>query len=219
MKRKKTKAPEVFFAIVILGIAVAQFICRIVYNFRPDYPSQIGSRITEAVMLVVALILWRYTEFVQPGFGLFVEKEKRRRTAIGLVLLFILFVGELFLARIVGQLFIPGMAERPYFGLYLDVSFRSITLFVSFFQEILARSVLQHGLEKIFPGKHWPIACILSGAVFAMLHVHVSAIMMFGAIILAVVGGILYHYQKNVWTCAVIHFVFSFVPRCFGLII
>ena len=34
---------------------------------------------------------------------------------------------------------------------------------------------------------------------------------------LALVTGVLYHRQRNVWSSYVLHFLLAFLPRCFGL--
>ena len=84
-------------------------------------------------------------------------------------------------------------------------------------QEVLAKGVLQHGVERTLPADKWYIALPVSALVFAMLHIYHSLYYVFGAIGLALVSGVLYHRQKNVWPCFVLHFLLAFLPRCFGL--
>lgn len=81
----------------------------------------------------------------------------------------------------------------------------------------ITECVLQHGVERTLPADKWYIALPVSALVFAMLHIYHSLYYVFGAIGLALVSGVLYHRQKNVWPCFALHFLLAFLPRCFGL--
>lgn len=208
-----------FYIVIILGIAIEQFACKTAYTFFPDAPTQLGSRITEIVMLIVGLYLWKNTEFVQPGLGLKLSSVNKKKQVFYLFALSAVSFGLLFLARIIGQQFIPGMAQRPYFGLYLNYTHRIYYPLVVIVQEILSKAVLQYGIEKTLPEHKWVLAVIISSAIFGMLHVHTSAILMVGAFVLAAVSGIYYHYQKNIWAIMVVHFIFGFFARSFGIVV
>lgn len=207
-----------FYIAMILGIAIEQFVCKTAYMLFPDAPSQLGSRIAEIIMLMVGFYFWKKTQFVQPGLGLKLSSVNKKNIVFYLVVLSATSLGVLFLARIIGQQFIPGMIQRPYFGLYLNITHRIYYPIVVIIQEILSKAVLQYGIEKTLPEDKWKLAVIISSAVFGMLHVHTSALLMLGAFALALVSGIYYHYQKNIWAIIVVHFIFGFFARSFGLV-
>ena len=56
-----------------------------------------------------------------------------------------------------------------------------------------------------------------SALVFGMLHIYRSLYYILGAVAIAVVSGVLYHRQKNIWSSYALHFLLAFLPRCFVL--
>ena len=130
--------------------------------------------------------------------------------AVGIIVLFIA-------ARLVLQHFSEEVAERPFFRAYLNIKHRRYYLISVLLQEILAKGVLQHGVEKNLPDDKWYIALPIPALVFGMLHIYHSIYYILGAIGLALASGVLYHRQKNVWSSFVLHFLIAFLPRCFGL--
>ena len=216
-KPMKPHDARVFYLVLIATVAVIQIVLKVVTTVLPDIPSQVCSRITECVLLLCALFLaWR-TTFVQPWFGLKVEKVASRRTLLTCLLLAAGIVALFVAARLVLQQFSAAVAARPFFRTYLDIKHRRYYWFFVLVQEVLAKGVLQHGVERTLPADKWYIALPVSALVFAMLHIYHSLYYVFGAIGLALVSGVLYHRQKNVWPCFVLHFLLAFLPRFFGL--
>ena len=84
-------------------------------------------------------------------------------------------------------------------------------------QELLSKGVLQHGMEKALPKEKYKTAILVTAAIFGMLHIHTSPYYIIGAMGLAVVSGIIYHKQGNIWASVTLHFFLAFLPRCFGL--
>lgn len=217
IKKKKSDDARVFYIALIAAVATVQVILKVFIRFVPDAESQTFSRIIEVVMSVFALIFALKTTFVQPWLGLKVEKENAKRTIItcisltaGIILLFVA-------ARLILQQFSSSVAERPFFGFYFDIKHRRYYFISVLIQEVLAKGVLQYGIEKTLPEDKWFIALPASALVFGMLHIYHSLYYIFGAIGLALASGILYHKQRNIWPCFVLHFLIAFLPRCFGL--
>ncbi len=215
----KKSDPIFLYIALILIIAFEQFACKVAYTVFPNAPSQLGSRMTEIIMLFGGIYLWKNTAFVQPGLGMNVPAADRKKTVLHTLVLGASAFVLLIFARIIGQQVIPGMAQRPYFGLYLNYPHRVYYPIVVIVQEVLSKAVLQYGLEKTLPEDKWILAVIVSGAIFGMLHIQISALLMLGAFALAVASGIYYHYQKNIWAIAVMHYIFGFFARSFGLIV
>ncbi len=215
----KKSDPVFFYIIGIFLLAIVQFVSKVAYTVFPYAPSQLGSRITEIIMLFGGIYLWKNTVFVQPGFGMKVPSADKKKTVLHILVLSVGSFVALFLARIIGQKFIPGMAQRPYFGLYLNYTHRVYYPVVVIVQEVLSKAVMQYGFEKTLPEDQWLLAVIVSGAVFGMLHIQISALLMLGAFALAVISGVYYHYQKNIWAIVFVHFIFGFFSRSFGLIV
>lgn len=217
LKKEKSSDARVFYISLIAAVATVQIILKIFIKFVPDADSQVFSRIIEGVMSVFALFFAFKTTFVQPWLGLKVEKDKAKRTIISCVSLtagiILLFVA----ARLILQQFSSEVAERPFFGFYFDIKHR-VYYFVSVLvQEVLAKGVLQYGIEKTLPEDKWYIALPSSALVFGMLHIYHSLYYILGAIAIALISGVFYHRQKNIWASYALHFLIAFLPRCFGL--
>lgn len=217
VKRARSCDPRVFYLVLVAAVALVQIALKIFTSLVPDAPSQVLSRIVESGMLLCSLFLLLRTEFVQPGFGLRVEKEYRRRTLLTCLLLAAGIIVLFIVVRLVMQELSPAVAERPFFRFYLNIKHRRYYILFVLLEEILAKGVLQHGVEKTLPSEKWYIALPVSALVFGMLHIFHSLYYILGAVGLALVSGVLYHRQKNVWSCFVLHFLVAFLPRCFGL--
>lgn len=217
IRKTKSDDPRLFYLALIAAVAAVQIILKVLTTIVPETASQTCSRIMEGLLLICALFLVRRTEFVQPWFGLKVERTERKRTAltcIGLVVgIVVLFIA----ARLVLQQISTAVAARPFFRTYLNIKHRRYYVFFVLLQEALAKGVLQYGVEKTLPADRWLAALPISALVFGMLHIYHSLYYLFGAIGLALVSGVLYHRQRNVWACFVLHFLIAFLPRCFGL--
>lgn len=216
-KRPRSGDARVFYLALISAVALVQIALKVFTALVPDAPSQVLSRIIEGGMLLCALLLGLRTTFVQPWLGLTVEREQRRRTLVTCTLLAAGLIALFVLARLVLQSVSPAVAERPFFRAYLNIKHRRYYIFFVPLQECLAKGVLQYGVEKTLPREKWYLALPVSALVFGMLHIYHSLYYLLGAVGLALVSGVLYHRQRNIWPGAVLHFLLAFLPRCFGL--
>ena len=215
VRKEKISDARIFYIGLIAAVAVVQIVLKVFTTLVPDVQSQVLSRITEGIMLIFAVMFALRTTFVQPWFGLKIEKSNVRRTVLTCILI---AVGIIALAaRFVLQHFSEEVAKRPFFRAYLNIKHRRYYLISVLLQEILAKGVLQHGVEKNLPDDKWYIALPITALVFGMLHIYHSIYYILGAIGLALASGVLYHRQKNVWSSFVLHFLIAFLPRCFGL--
>ena len=216
-KKEKVSDARIFYLGLIAAVAVVQIVLKVFTTLVPDVQSQVLSRITEGIMLIFAVMFALRTAFVQPWFGLKIEQSDYKRTTLTCVLLALGIIAVFILARLVLQQFSAEVAERPFFRTYLNIKHRRYYLISVLVQEILAKGVLQYGTEKTMPKDKWYIALPVSALVFGMLHIYHSLYYILGAIGLALISGILYHRQKNIWSSFVLHFLIAFLPRCFGL--
>ena len=217
VRKEKISDARIFYIGLIAAVAVVQIVLKVFTTLVPDVQSQVLSRITEGIMLIFAVMFALRTAFVQPWFGLKIEKSDYKRTTLTCVLLALGIIAVFILARLVLQQFSAEVAERPFFRTYLNIKHRRYYLISVLVQEILAKGVLQYGIEKTMPEDKWYIALPVSALVFGMLHIYHSLYYILGAIGLALISGILYHRQKNIWSSFVLHFLIAFLPRCFGL--
>lgn len=215
----KTKSgdPKLFYITLIAAVATVQIVLKVFTTFVPDAESQVLSRIMEAGLTICALFLAKRTTFVQPWFGLKVEKENRKSTIISCILIAVGIIAIFITARLVLQQFSATVAARPFFSTYLNIKHRRYYLIFVLVQEILAKGVLQYGIEKTLPEEKWYIALPVTALVFGMLHIYHSLYYLLGALGLALISGILYHRHKNIWSSVMLHFLIAFLPRCFGL--
>ena len=171
VRKEKISDARAFYIGVLLAVASVQIVLKVFTMLVPDAQSQLFSRITEGIMSVFAVFFALRTTFVQPWFGLKIEKSNVRRTvltcifiAVGIIVLFIA-------ARFVLQHFSEEVAKRPFFRAYLNIKHRRYYLISVLLQEILAKGVLQHGVEKTLPDDKWYIALPITALVFGMLHI------------------------------------------------
>lgn len=217
VRKEKISDARAFYIGVLLAVASVQIFLKVFTMLVPDAQSQLFSRITEGIMSVFAVFFALRTTFVQPWFGLKIEKSNVRRTVLTCILIAVGIIVLFIAARFVLQHFSEEVAKRPFFRAYLNIKHRRYYLISVLLQEILAKGVLQHGVEKNLPDDKWYIALPITALVFGMLHIYHSIYYILGAIGLALASGVLYHRQKNVWSSFVLHFLIAFLPRCFGL--
>ena len=217
VRKEKISDARAFYIGVLLAVASVQIVLKVFTTLVPDVQSQVLSRITEGIMSVFAVFFALRTTFVQPWFGLKIEKSNVRRTVLTCILIAVGIIVLFIAARLVLQHFSEEVAERPFFRAYLNIKHRRYYLISVLLQEILAKGVLQHGIEKTLPDDKWYIALPITALVFGMLHIYHSLYYILGAVCIAFVSGVLYHRQKNVWSSFVLHFLIAFLPRCFGL--
>lgn len=216
IKKEKSNDARVFYIALIAAVATVQIVLKVFTKFVPDAESQTFSRIIEVVMSVFALFFAFKTTFVQPWLGLKVEKADAKRTIISCVTLTVGIIVIFVVTRLILQSFSSSVAEKPFFGFYFDIKHRRYYFISVLIQEVLAKGVLQYGIEKTLPEDKWFIALPVSALVFGMLHIYHSLYYILGAIAIALVSGVFYHRQKNVWSSYVLHFLLAFLPRCFG---
>lgn len=216
-KITKTSDAKVFYLVLICAVAAVQISLKVITTLVPDAQSQLISRIMEAGMLLCALFLALRTTFVQPWIGLRVEKQDQKRTFLTCSLLALGVIALFIMARLVMQQVSTEVAARPFFRAYLNIKHRRYYIFFVLVQELLAKGVLQYGIEKTLPAEKWYLSLPVSALVFGMLHIYHTLYYIFGAIALALISGLFYHRQKNVWASFVLHFLIAFLPRCFGL--
>lgn len=68
----------------------------------------------------------------------------------------------------------------------------------------------------MLPEDKWYIALPVCALIFAMLHIYHSLYYVLGAVAIALVTGVLYHRQKNVWSSFTRHFCWRFSPGASG---
>lgn len=192
VRKEKISDARIFYIGLIAAVAVVQIVLKVFTTLVPDVQSQVLSRITEGIMLIFAVMFALRTTFVQPWFGLKIEKSNVRRTVLTCILIAVGIIVLFIAARLVLQHFSEEVAERPFFRAYLNIKHRRYYLISVLLQEILAKGVLQHGVEKNLPDDKWYIALPITALVFGMLHIYHSIYYILGAIGLALASGVLY---------------------------
>ena len=96
-----------------------------------------------------------------------------------------------------------------------DVS-RYTYFLVAPLQEILAKSVMLYSFEMIFDNKHPRLATLMSALSFAAFHVVYGIRMMLLSMVLCVITGWMFHRERCVWGCAIVHFSLGFFSVCLG---
>ncbi len=83
---------------------------------------------------------------------------------------------------------------------------------VAVMQEFLARGVLQTSIRFLVKVK-WQkfFNVLLSSLLFTLMHLPHGFPFMMGALVMGIGLGIVYEYQKNIWGCALIHWVCGFL--------
>lgn len=219
LDRQNVPVEEVIkvFLVIILYTTLMQIVLALCTRFFEGIGRSVLARINEIGSILAAIFICKISPLPQRFWGLRIEKKAvKTEIAIGLVST-ILIVGIFFVIRFVYGRLDPNVAARPLFGLYLNVSMRYTYLPSALIQECVSKGVMQHSLERIFPEDKWPLAVLVMACIFSLLHTQVGLYFQLGSIVVAVLTGVLYHYRKNVYACAIIHFLIGFLPRAVGL--
>ena len=138
--------------------------------------------------------------------------EMLEAAVVSLVLIAVMFGVRLIMNRMD-----PDVAERPYFGLYLDRHGRWFYPISAVLQELFIKGLIQENYRSLSDGRntHYTVAAV--GLFFAVLHMNYPLYYLLGAGLLCFGTGYLYERDRNIWGSALIHFVIGFMPRALGL--
>ena len=182
----------------------------------PERYLTIGVEIIGAVIFVFIL---KYTSLTLKDIGLFTSNTKK--VVRDGLLISAICVAIMFVLKIVARHFNPMVfkPDRPFFD-FDTYKIKAVTyILTAGVQEFLARGVVQSNLERIIVGKHNKgIAIILSGLLFATLHIYYGFFFMMGAAVLAMLEGILYAKQKSLISIWILHYVFGITGMMLGLV-
>lgn len=147
-----------------------------------------------------------------------ITKQEMKQTLIraGIISVFMIFV--MIIVRIVKGHYNPKVAARPYFKLYLTVRTRWFYPVNAFFQEVFIKAFVQDNV-RIMAGKeniHYTVW--LTSLFFFVLHMSYPLYYMVIAGLFCVATGYFYEKNRNIWGCALLHFVIGFMPRALGIL-
>ena len=193
-------------------LALYLFFWKLSETFFP-LPIHFYARLIEVLALALFATLAVFAPMSFSEMGILVPRRTLFRSLLLGGMLSLVFVGILIQARLLRG----GVPGQSFFSLALSGDIARCTYFlVAPMQEVLAKSALLYAFELIFGRRHPRVAVVASALSFGAFHVVYGFRMMILAALLSLVTGWLFHRERCVWGCALLHFTCGFFPACFG---
>lgn len=205
------------FSALLFAIGTWVLFCEWWYMMKQPIHPRVLTVIAEFLSAVLFVVIFKSTNLSLKDLGI-ISNNVRKDINIGLVVSAICVV-LIFGLKIVGRMINPDLfhPERPFF--YFD-SFLAVTyFFTAGVQEFLARCVAQFNIERILTGRFKVIgAIILSGLLFAVIHIYYGFVFMLCAALLSIFEGFIYAKNKSLISLWIIHYVYGLVGMSLGIV-
>lgn len=217
--KKKKRDASVVFACVTAGLSLYLLLLATFDFLKIDVPIKALTQVINAIVFVVAVILYRKTDFTADELGLKIRNGKSTfgvSVAISAAIVVFLIMAKSLLLLVSPSFF---ESDAPFWnwniGLYSWISY----IFTCIIQEFLARSMIYGSIRKLFDGKYaTPGALLLTSLLFGAVHIaHGFVYMTATVVFLGALGG-LYEKQRNIWGVVIIHFVLGQSANCLGFL-
>ena len=178
----------------------------------------ITTKILIIVLAVMMVIFVKKTTMKINFNDILITKEEMKQTLIRAGIISIGMIFSMIIIRIVKGHFNPKVAARPYFKLYLTVRTRWFYPVNAFFQEVFIKAFVQDNV-RIMAGKdniHFTVW--LTSMYFFVMHMSYPLYYMTIAGVFCLATGYFYEKNRNIWGCALLHFVIGFMPRALGIL-
>ena len=178
----------------------------------------ITTKILIIVLAVMMVIFVKKTTMKINFNDILITKEEMKQTLIRAGIISIGMILSMIIIRIVKGHFNPKVAVRPYFKLYLTVRTRWFYPVNAFFQEVFIKAFVQDNV-RIMAGKdniHFTVW--LTSMYFFVMHMSYPLYYMTIAGLFCLATGYFYEKNRNIWGCALLHFVIGFMPRALGIL-
>ncbi|MBQ8085538.1 MAG: CPBP family intramembrane metalloprotease [Lachnospiraceae bacterium] len=211
---------------VVMFMVITLFVQQLVLKFfqiktkMPAGPrnAYITTKILIVFLAVMMVIYVNNTTMKINYKDILITKEEMKRTLIRAGIISIFMILTMIVIRIVKGYYNPKVAERPYFKLYLTVRTRWFYPVNAFLQEVFIKAFMQDNI-RIMAGKdniHYTVW--LTSLYFFVLHMSYPLYYMVIAGMFCVATGYFYEKNRNIWGCALLHFVIGFMPRALGIL-
>lgn len=211
---------------VVMFMVITLFVQQLVLKFfqiktkMPAGPrnAYITTKILIVFLAVMMVIYVNNTTMKINYKDILITKEEMKRTLIRAGIISVLMILTMIVIRIVKGYYNPKVAERPYFKLYLTVRTRWFYPVNAFLQEVFIKAFMQDNI-RIMAGKdniHYTVW--LTSLYFFVLHMSYPLYYMVIAGVFCVATGYFYEKNRNIWGCALLHFVIGFMPRALGIL-
>ncbi|MBR4795803.1 MAG: CPBP family intramembrane metalloprotease [Lachnospiraceae bacterium] len=201
------------FAALIIGICIYLSVwsfCR--FTLRIPLKATHYMYMIEGITAILFIDIWLFTSFKMGDIGLLINKKRWKKNIIQTLVMGAIACGILFLMRC-GQIWL-GLPGKSYFIGGSFAGARSY-LITAFFQEFLARGVIQTSLKYILQVKHQRgISVFTTSLLFMMMHLPFGFFFMVGAFALSVVLGFIYEEQEDLYGCALLHWGVGYLAMC-----
>lgn len=211
---------------VVMFMVITLFVQQLVLKFfqiktkMPAGPrnAYITTKILIVFLAVMMVIYVNNTTMKINYKDILITKEEMKRTLIRAGIISIFMILTMIVIRIVKGYYNPKVAGRPYFKLYLNVRTRWFYPVNAFLQEVFIKAFMQDNI-RIMAGKdniHYTVW--LTSLYFFVLHMSYPLYYMVIAGMFCVATGYFYEKNRNIWGCALLHFVIGFMPRALGIL-
>lgn len=157
----------------------------------------------EGMTFLLFLEILFLTSLSMRDIGLIPKLSTLKRNFIETILIGVVACIALLLTKVV--LILLGHPIKDYFiGGSLHGAY--IYLFTAFFQEFLARGVIQTSVKSLMKVKYQKqISIFLTSLLFSLMHLPFGFVFMMGALLLSLALGTIFERHENLWGCAILH--------------
>lgn len=177
----------------------------------------ITTKILIAVLALEMVIYVKKTTMKINLKDILVTKEELKQTLIRAAIISVLMILVMIVIRFIRGLNNPKIAAKPYFKLYLNVRTRWFYPVNAFFQEVFIKAFVQDNVRVMAGKDNVHFTVWLTGLFFFVMHMSYPLYYMTIAGLFCVATGYFYEKNRNIWGCALLHFVIGFMPRALGI--
>lgn len=207
------------FTAFLFMLSIWIIICELVDYIGNTIPNHIMTIGVEIMGVLLFIFILKFTSLSFKDIGLFTSNTKkvvRDGILISISCIIILVLIKFITRQFNPNAFKPNM---PFFNLDTVKRIGITYFFTAGVQEFLARGVVQSNLERMIVGDHKKgIAIVLSGLLFATLHLYYGFFFMMGAAVLAMIEGVLYSKQKSLISIWIVHYIFGLAGMTLSLV-
>ena len=214
---EKVNASSLVFSAFLFLLTSWVMFCEFWDLIGRPIPTETLTRLVELFGTIIFIIIFKCTNVTLKDMGV-ITNHNKRDVKEGLIISAV-FVALMFAIKIIWRKYDPNCLdpEHPFFYYVPRVALTYIA--TAGLQEFLARCVVQYNLEKIIQSKYKKfIAVVLSGLLFATLHIYYGFVFMTGAALLAMLEGIIYARQKSLVSIWIVHYIVGIVGMSLGVV-
>lgn len=217
--KKHTRTVVMF---MLISLTFQQFILKL-FQIKTKMPAgprnaYITTKILGVILAIEMIVFVKNTTMKINFRDILITKEEMKQTLIRAGIISIGMIIVMIFIRVVRGHFNPKIAARPVFRLYLTVRTRWFYPVNAFFQEVFIKAFVQDNVRVMAGKNNTHYTVWLTSLFFFVMHMSYPLYYMTIAGLFCVATGYFYEKNRNIWGCALLHFVIGFMPRALGIL-